>query len=183
METIKAIEDRRSIRWYLEDKLDKSIIEDILNCGRLAPSAKNRQPWYFVVVRDEVKNKIVDLMNNYSEYNTEFEEEIYPKSIPTTSRAIKGASTLILIYREKNDGWLISDTLSIGACVENMCLRATDLNIGSLWIRDICYVEKEISKLLGIDMELSCAVILGKPNQEPKMRPRKELKDIVKWYN
>ena len=180
---VNAIENRRSIRWYLEEDLDNSIVEDVLNAGRLAPSAKNRQPWYFVVIKKELKNKIVDLMNNYSNIDNELEEEIYPKSIPSTSRAISQAPVLVLIYKNKDDNWLVSDTLSIGACAQNMCLRATELGLGSLWIRDICYVEKEISKLLNIDMELSCAIILGKPNQEPKMRPRKELQDIVKWYN
>ena len=121
-------------------------------------------------------------MNNYSAINTELEEEIYPKSIPSTARAISQAPVLILVYKEKDNNWLDSDFLSIGACVENMCLMATNLGLGSLWIKDICYVEKDISKLLNIDKELSCAVILGRPNQEPKMRPRKELKDIVKWY-
>ena len=47
MDTIKAIEDRRSIRKYKDIDVDKEIILDILNAGRLAPSAKNRQPWYF----------------------------------------------------------------------------------------------------------------------------------------
>lgn len=40
MNTIKAIEDRRSIRKYKDIDVDKEIILDILNAGRLAPSAK-----------------------------------------------------------------------------------------------------------------------------------------------
>ena len=43
MDTIKAIEDRRSIRKYKDIKVSKEQILDILNAGRLAPSAKNRQ--------------------------------------------------------------------------------------------------------------------------------------------
>jgi nitroreductase len=45
MDTIKAIEDRSSIRKYKDIKVSKEQILDILNAGRLAPSAKNRQPW------------------------------------------------------------------------------------------------------------------------------------------
>ena len=62
MDTIKAIEDRRSIRKYKDVKVSKEQILDILNAGRLAPSAKNRQPWYFVKVSTEMKNEIADLM-------------------------------------------------------------------------------------------------------------------------
>lgn len=50
MDTIKAIKGRRSIRKYKDIDVDKEIILDIFNAGRLAPSAKNRQPWYFVKV-------------------------------------------------------------------------------------------------------------------------------------
>lgn len=42
METVKSIEDRRSIRNYTDKKISEDIVKDILNCGRLAPSAKNR---------------------------------------------------------------------------------------------------------------------------------------------
>ena len=67
MDAIKAIEDRRSIRKYKDVKVSKEQILDILNAGRLAPSAKNRQPWYFVKVSTEMKNEIADLMIKRSE--------------------------------------------------------------------------------------------------------------------
>lgn len=64
-----------------------------------------------------------------------------------------------------------------------MCLRATDLGIGSLWIRDTVYVADEVARMLGHeDMELNCALALGYASQSPKQRPRKKLKDIVEWY-
>ena len=71
MNTIDAIENRRSIRNFNTDKISKDIVEDILNCGRLAPSAKNRQPWYFVIVEDEMKNKIADMMIDYTINNND----------------------------------------------------------------------------------------------------------------
>ncbi len=69
------------------------------------------------------------------------------------------------------------------AIIENMCLRATELQIGSLWIRDTLYVAKQIAKMVKHEeLELNCALALGYANQEPKMRPRKELNDIMEWY-
>ena len=186
MNTINAIENRRSIRNFKTDKISKDIVEDILNCGRLAPSAKNRQPWFFVIVQDEIKNKIADMMIDYTIKNDDSIERKklgYKSSVNSTANIIKQAPILILVFREKNDDWTVGDNLSIGACVENMCLRATDLEIGSLWIRDIVYVSEDVAKMLGHgDLELNCAVSLGVPNQSPKQRPRKELKDIMEWY-
>ncbi|HAI85465.1 MAG TPA: nitroreductase family protein, partial [Firmicutes bacterium] len=50
MDAIEAIKGRRSVRRYLSDSVPREIIEDIVDCGRLAPSARNDQPWEFVVV-------------------------------------------------------------------------------------------------------------------------------------
>ena len=105
-------------------------------------------------------------------------------SVNPTANVIKQAPILVLIFREKDDNWVIGDNLSIGACVENVCLRATEIGIGTLWIRDIVYVSKEVAEMLGHnDLELNCAISLGLANQSPKQRPRKELKDIVEWYD
>ena len=46
-----SIEKRRSIRKYKPDKIEKSVIEEIVKAGILAPSAKNRQPWKYIVYR------------------------------------------------------------------------------------------------------------------------------------
>lgn len=187
METLKSIKERRSIRNYTKEKVSKKIIEDILDCGRLAPSAKNRQPWYFVVVENDTKDKIADMMINYTINNDDTIERKklgYRSSVNPTANIIKQAPILILIFREKDDNWIVGDNLSIGACVENMCLRATDLGIGSLWIRDTVYVADEIAKMLNHqNMELNCALALGYAKESPKERPRKKLKDIMEWYD
>lgn len=186
MDTLTAIEKRRSIRNFNNKEVSKDILEDILNCGRLAPSAKNRQPWYFVVVADSMKDKIANMMIDFATNNNN--DNIgkklgYKSSVNVTADVIKQAPVLVLIFREKNENWIIGDNLSIGACVENMCLRATELKLGTLWIRDTVYVSKEISKMFGHEeMELNCALAIGYTDKIEKPRPRKKLEDITEWY-
>lgn len=186
MNTLDAIKNRKSIRNFKNEDIPKEIVEDILNCGRLAPSAKNRQPWYFVILKNSMKDKVADLMIEYTKNNDETEERMKlnaPSTVSSTARVIKQAPVLVLIFKPKNDNWLVGDSLSIGACVENICLRVTDLGLGCLWIRDIVYVSKEVAKMLGHgDLELNCAVALGVPNHNPTQEPKKELKDIIEWY-
>ena len=185
MEFMKTIEDRRSIRMFKSEEPPKEVIEEILNCGRLAPSAKNRQPWYFVIARNDIKDKIADIMINYSKNADDKEERAKlgcPSSVNPTANVIKQAPILVLVFREKDNNWIIGDNLSIGACVENICLGAVNLGLGSLWIRDTVYTASEIANLVNHgDMELNCAVALGYANQSPKQRPRKNLNDIVEW--
>lgn len=56
------IEERRSIRKYKSQNINNEQIEKIVNAARLAPSAKNRQPWKYIVYRDISKNKLLDVM-------------------------------------------------------------------------------------------------------------------------
>ena len=186
MELIESIKNRRSIRNFKNEEISKEIVEDILNCGRLAPSAKNRQNWYFVILKNTMKNKVADFMLEYVKNNEKMEESKkrnISSSMEATANVIRQAPILVLIFREKDDYWIVGDNLSIGACVENMCLRATDLGVGSLWIRDIVYVANDVARMLGHqDMELNCALSLGVANENPEQRQRKELKSIIEWY-
>ena len=50
---IREIEDRRSIRKYKPDAIERKLIEEIIYSASLAPSAKNRQPWKFIVYQGE----------------------------------------------------------------------------------------------------------------------------------
>jgi len=56
-ETIKTIKSRVSVRKYLDKEVPKEILEDLIDCGRLAPSGYNKQPWVFVVVTDKELKK------------------------------------------------------------------------------------------------------------------------------
>ncbi len=187
MELDKAIKLRRSIRAFKNEDISNEIILEILDAGRLAPSAKNRQPWQFVVVREFIKNKIADIMIDCVSRSTEKEERKRlgcPSSVLATAKVIKEAPILVLVFKEKDDNWLIGDNLSIGACIENIILRATDLNLGSLWIRDVAYTKEEISSLVGYEhLELNSAISIGYANQFPSARPRKALEEIVNFVN
>jgi len=181
MELRKVIEDRRSIRHYNNKDISKDIIDDLLDCARLAPSAMNRQPWFFVVVKNKKKDMIADIMINWC-HSADLDKE-YLSSVEYTANVIKEANTLILVFQEKNDKNRNHDNLSIGASIEHILLRATDLGIGSLWIGHTANVQKKIEALFNYDnLELNSAIALGYTDTNPKPRPRKELKDIVIYY-
>lgn len=140
MELKEAIEKRVSTREYSIEKVNKKIIEELIDAARLAPSAGNRQPWHFLVVQNEYKEKIAEIL--FKKYKTEKEaivddnptDEYVPvKSLINSIRIISEAPVLILVFREKNELWKEGDYLSIGCAVEHMCLRATDLRLGTLW--------------------------------------------------
>ena len=75
----------------------------------------------------------------------------------------------------------ICDTLSIGASIENMLLKATEIGLGSLWIANTCYAYNELEEYLATECQLVGAVALGYADESPASRPRKKLEDIVEY--
>ena len=59
---MNSIETRRSIRKYKPDEVSREVIEQLISAARLAPSAKNRQPWKFIVYTGAQKNSLLDVM-------------------------------------------------------------------------------------------------------------------------
>ncbi len=171
MELSKVIENRRSIRHFNNEEIKKEEIAEILKYGTLAPSAKNRQPWNFVVIYNDkdLKKKIADILKNKYE------------AAALTSEVIATSQALILVYGEIDD--LIFDVQSIGACIENMCLKAYDMNIGSLWIGFILQIEKELQELLNTPSKhkLIAALALGHYDHNPSPKNRIDYQNITVW--
>ena len=180
------IKNRKSIRKYKNIDITNETIEELINCARFAPSAKNRQPWKFVIVKNKVKNEIADIMlEQEKQFKIGMEKQIdnAKSSVKKTALIIKQAPILILVFRPKDRNWIIGDSLSIGAAIEHICLKAVDLGLGSLWTRDIIYTKDLIEKLVGQQqMELNSAIAIGYQDEYPKQRLRKKLKDIIEWY-
>ena len=160
---LKEIENRRSIRNYKNDNIDKKIILDILNAGIKAPSAKNNQPWRFLIVNNDIKNKISDKMI-----------EIYGPN--KTAEVIKTVPYLILVYNKDNEYF---NHLSIGAAIENILLEAENIGLGTLWIGYIKKIEDYVKELVNIDYELVSAIAIGVKNENPLERPRLTLDEVL----
>ena len=62
MTITECIEQRRSIRKYTEQEVEREKIEEVLRAALLAPSGKNRQPWKYLVYQSEEKEKLLDEM-------------------------------------------------------------------------------------------------------------------------
>ena len=75
----------------------------------------------------------------------------------------------------------ICNAQSIGAAMENMTLTATSLGLGSLWICDTFFAQRELNAWLGMRGELFAAMALGEPDEAPAPRPRRALQEVVEW--
>lgn len=179
MEFEKVVEDRRSIRKFQTRKVEKEKICKLIEMARLCQSAKNRQPWKFLILENREKNQVADIMLDLFG-KKDYELLGYINSSRSSAEIIKNASILILAFMEKEDDWLTGDLLSIGAAIEHICLEAVNLGLGTVWIRDTVYTEEEIGKQVGYpDFQLISAIAVGYPDESPKPRSRKQIEEII----
>lgn len=195
---MNAIEERRSIRKYTDQSVSCEQIEAIVEAARLAPSAKNRQPWKYLVYTGKEKEKLLDVMEKGLE-----EEQKEHRLLPGSAYGLPDAFHTLAIMREAPvtimvmntngrspyepladaDRRLaeICDSLSIGASIQNMLLRADELGLGTLWIANTCFAYNELMKVIGEEGQLAGAVTVGYAAEKPAQRPRKKMEEILEY--
>ncbi len=107
---------RRSVRSYLDKPVEKEKIEKLLSAAMQAPSAKNQQPWEFLVLESK---EVLDKLSNVHQF----------------AGFLSKASAAIIILKNE-EGLTVANKAEqdLGACVQNILLEATELELGTCWI-------------------------------------------------
>lgn len=162
MSLVDIILSRRSIRRYEQRPIPEEIMRLILEAGRMAPSAANRQPWHFIVVTEQ------ELKEKLSQWRF--------------TRFLKDSAAVIVGCGENNRPraarWA---TIDVSIALENMVIAAWALGVGSCWIGG--FNEKEVKELLGIpdNIKVIALLSLGYPAEQPAPRRKKPLEKIVHY--
>lgn len=176
-----VVNSRKTIREYNDIPVSNQEIRSIIEAGMLAPSAKNRQPWRFYILNNFQKNKIVNMMFDWEKDNKDFHT-----SIKGSANQMLQADKAIIIYspiyhsKNKKTYYKKPDYLSLGAAIENMALKCSDLGLGSSWLCDTLYIEDEINDYLSIsNFEQISTLLIGHPKELPARRERFCFNDII----
>jgi len=160
---LEILKKRRSIRKFSSQAIPQDIIEKIIDCARFAPTARNLQPWKFVVVRD--RDTLIKLSEITSPNGT----------------FIKDANVCIVVCCQDTKYYLEDGcSATVYILIASFCL-----GLGSCWIAGDKkpYVE-EISSLLNIpqDYKIVSLVALGYP-EEHADKEKKPLRQVLCWNN
>jgi len=202
---------RRSMRDFSDRPVDRATLEQLLMAATSAPSATNRQPWQFSVVRSRaLRGQIVEAVRERAEemkaiirrghhaedfgnYGDFFHEPL-----------LSAAVIIIPQYREFPD--LIANLLASGgadpaefhtasamqaelcstsAAVMNLLMQAHASGLGACWMAGPMIARDRICTLLGIapPWQMVGAIALGYPaGPPPEQKPRKPLGRVVRWH-
>jgi nitroreductase len=158
---VDVVLSRRSIRRYEQKEIPKDVLDKILDAGRQAPSAANRQPWHFIVVTDP-------------EIKKELSKGMFNRFIKDTPVTIVGCAHKDLIAGKWS---IISTTIAL----HNMVVAAWAMGIGSCWVGD--FNEEKIKKLLNIPESWNIVALIsfGYPAEKPQPRKKKSIEEIVSF--
>jgi nitroreductase len=166
MNVFEAIKRRRSIRAFEDKPIGENKLLRVLEAGRLAPSAKNRQEWRYVLVRDkELRRKLAVACNN----------QYFIAEAPVV---IVGCATMTdYVLTCGQPAYTIDLTISM----DHMSLQAVEEGLGTCWIG--AFQEEEVKKLLNVPPEMRVVEVmpLGYPKFQPEPKPRMGLDEIVSY--
>ncbi len=168
METWDAIRARRNVRSYTSQPIGQADLDRILEAGRRTPSARNTQPWDFVVVTGRAE--LTELA----------------RVSPSAGHVAGSVATIALVApRLDNERRREGVRYDLGQATMSMLIAAADLGIGS---GHAGVADQELARrLLGFpaDRFLAYLIALGSPAGRPPPplpRPdRRPVQDVVHW--
>jgi nitroreductase len=160
MDAIKALKTRRSVRAYIEKSIPKEIIKDIIDCARLAPTARAVEPWEFVVLTQPAMLRWVS------------------RTADTGQFIVNAAACIAVLCKETK--YYLEDGC---AATENILLAARAHGLGSCWVAgDKKPYAPAVCKHLGAPegYRLISLVALGYPAESPNPSKRPVSK-VLHW--
>jgi nitroreductase len=161
---IQAIEKRFSVRKFKVQPIEQDKLNEIFQAARLAPSARNLQPWRLVVLVDkELREKLTSICKG----------QTFVSQAPVTIAICCNNTDYIMTCGHKAN---IIDGAIIG---EHIALQAAELGLGSCWIG--AFYQKEMAELINLpkDYEVVALLPIGYPDMDRPIRSLKKITEIV----
>ncbi|MFP3130369.1 MAG: nitroreductase family protein [Nitrososphaeria archaeon] len=158
MDALDAVMTKIEVREFSPEEVPYDVQKKVLEAGRMAASAYNRQPWFFILINDK------DLLKKVA-------------ALATTGPYISKAAFAVAVFVDPNNPFHIIDGTR---AVQNMMIAAWSLGLGSVWVAGL--EREKITELLKVPRNLYLLTVIpfGKPAKNFKgKKTRKSLKEIA----
>lgn len=164
----KVIRTRRSVRSFKKDPMPEEVLNRVLEAARVAPSGSNRQPWKFILVKNEtLKQKMISACDN-QEFIAEAPLIVVAcgQKLPINRGGYMGEMSMLV---------------DVSIAFTHLILAARAEGLGTCWIG--AFENEEIKKLLEVPDEYEVVAVtpLGYPSEDvfTESKDRKNLDEIV----
>ena len=165
MNCVEKMLSRRSIRKYKDESISDDALRNILEAGRLAPSAVNSQPWHFLVLRDQEAKEACSL-GGYNKFTGEAD------------------FVIVGLYKPSEAMMERLSLMDVTIALQNMVVAAWMQGVGSCWIG--AWDDRKLKDTLNLpdDSRIVGLVTFGIPDDKPAQPSKKALNAIIhfdKW--
>ncbi|MBS3815146.1 MAG: nitroreductase family protein [Hadesarchaea archaeon] len=168
MKVSEIIKERRSVRKFKTEPVDKDDLEEILEAARWAPSAGNAQPVEFVLIEDEDKKKeLVKASLGQSFIQQAPVVIVVCANVPRTREKYGERGSEMYVYHDS------------AAAAQNIHLMAKSLGYATCWIG--AFDDSAVKEVINAPEEIDPHVIIpvGKPKENPEPPERRSLDEII----
>lgn len=169
MEFSQLLLERHSVRRYKNLMIDIDKLSYVLDAARLSPSSGNKQPYYFIVVKEKEKREKI----------AEAADQLWMISAPIHIVLVSDLATLERYYGKRGkEVYSFQNTAIAG---EHMLLAAAEINLGACFVSS--FDEKKVAEILELksDYRADAIITLGysKEDEIIETKPKKELSVLV----
>ncbi len=165
MTFIEKILTRRSIRKFKNEPVREEVMNNILEAGRLSPSATNKQPWHFVIARSH-KEKEACSFGGFNKF------------------AIDASFVVLGLYKQSEVIIEKISLMDVTIALQSMVVAAWVQGVGSCWMGAFDEIYLKATLNLPVDSRIVGAVAFGIPDENPSQPTKKPLNEIFhfdKW--
>lgn len=187
-ETLKTIKARHSVRTFTRQDVTDEHINIMLQAANDAPSAHNQQSWRFVVLRDNKKNELAQLVTAGSDKFPRPASALLRMAarsiisapvviaVADTGELIEHGTQLFKVEHDMaRDFFRTMEIQSSSAAVQNLLLAATSLGLGTVWLGILFLLKDDVLQFLGEPKGEFMAVVpvgfAAKPTGGPLKQP------------
>ncbi len=196
MEFYEAVRRRSAIRIFKPDPIPEDVVRRILQAGMQAPSGEHKQPWEFIIIKNQgLRRKLAEVKADSrkivaKDMYPDLPEERIQEMAVTQKKAVETAPVLIAVCYRHLDNALEVGQMRVSMmhanawqCIENMWLAATAEGLGFSPTFYPAFVYEAVKKLLGLPegVEFAAIVRIGKKGQKRKRKPLKPLEEKLHY--
>lgn len=164
----ELIHQRYSVREYLPDTVETSLLDQVLTAAQFAPTAANRQPFKLIVIHTDGKKEEI--------------RKIYDRDW------FSDAPILICACGIPEQGWVRADgkpylDVDIAIVMDHVSLAAADLGLGTCWVASFDVDAAREYLQIPPTAEPIIMMSLGYPAGSPGEKERKSLEELVSFYS
>ncbi len=179
MEFKELVKERRSCRVFDALEVSQDQIAAIIEAGQWAPSPLNLQPWEFIIITDsEIKAGIKKAAEDAKQKVVKNGGPAWAGQYDIAFLDSAPVYIVVVVNPSKNGlgsffGQRYGAMQAVSACIQNMMLAASDMELGSLWFT--FFDPKKVQSGLNVpdDLEIAGVLLFGKPKGPIKAVPRK----------